>query len=399
MLTCEYCNSTLSNKTSLNYHLRTTKFCLKLRGIEPYPKYECESCGKKYTNKETRDKHQKLCKEKLIENNMVKVPDYKDWIFDPEGYRVYSDGRIYSKLNSKLMKTHMSNGKPAVTLRKIGDQKDTYLVSHMVATMFCINPDNKVCVVNLDKNPLNNDWKNLMWSTQEETGINRDNKSNCVKVYQILSENEIIEYNSITEASESTGVGHSEISACCRGKRKTTKDRNGNRCGWKYVEEPKKNSIPDDAVEIAGYPGYYITPTSDIYSSKSNKKLKQHINKSGYNVIRLRNGSQKEHFVHRLMAEAFIQDKPENYSDLHVNHKDKDRTNNNIENLEYVTAKENNNHAWGKKVYLYIDNKLIEKFDSIKDAADYEELSRSAMCDRIKLKIIKRNRLYTCDPL
>ena len=77
------------------------------------------------------------------------------------------------------------------------------------------------------------------------------------------------------------------------------------------------------------------------------KNLKQRITPFGYKTVLLsKNAKRKWHFVHRLMAEAFIPN-PDNL--LFVNHKDEDKLNNSLDNLEWCTAKYNSNYGTRNK--------------------------------------------------
>lgn len=75
--------------------------------------------------------------------------------------------------------------------------------------------------------------------------------------------------------------------------------------------------------------------------------LKSGITKAGYAIVVLSvNSKTKSKFVHRLVAEAFL----ENPNHLpEVNHKDENPLNNKLENLEWVSSKENNNYGNHKK--------------------------------------------------
>lgn len=91
---------------------------------------------------------------------------------------------------------------------------------------------------------------------------------------------------------------------------------------------------------------YYITEDGECYNSKRENFLKGQISNSGYLNYNLTfpDGRKKRLYAHRLVAQAYIfNDDPKNKKQ--VNHKDGNKLNNNINNLEWVTAEENSNHA------------------------------------------------------
>ena len=90
---------------------------------------------------------------------------------------------------------------------------------------------------------------------------------------------------------------------------------------------------------------YLITEEGDVYSRKFRKlkKMKQSRDSNGYKTINLwNNGKGKTYNVHRLVAETYILN-PDNLPE--VNHKDEDKTNNNVANLEWSTHADNIQHS------------------------------------------------------
>ena len=107
--------------------------------------------------------------------------------------------------------------------------------------------------------------------------------------------------------------------------------------------------------DIKGYPGYQISNFGRIWSNKSNRYLNPFLNNAGYRAINLIaiNGKRKGELIHRLVALAFI-DNPDKKPE--VNHKDRNKENNHVDNLEWVTHGENNtlekkgHYTWKKVV-------------------------------------------------
>lgn len=94
---------------------------------------------------------------------------------------------------------------------------------------------------------------------------------------------------------------------------------------------------------IDDFPDYLVSNMGYVYSNISHRKLKGTIDSDGYVIVGLfKNKKQTKKKVHRLVADAFI----ENPSDLQqVNHKDENPQNNNVENLEWCDCKYNINYG------------------------------------------------------
>ncbi len=129
---------------------------------------------------------------------------------------------------------------------------------------------------------------------------------------------------------------------------------------------------------------YEVSTLSNIRNKKTKLLLKPYTNKLGYKYVALINNNiRKSYSLHRLVALVFI---PNLENKAIVNHKDGNKQNPKLENLEWVNHSENSNHAVligkikTKSVIQYdlCKNKLNE-FNSIKEAATYLKISPSTV--------------------
>ena len=96
--------------------------------------------------------------------------------------------------------------------------------------------------------------------------------------------------------------------------------------------------------EAYGFDNYLCNEQGQIYSLISKKIMKTHNDKDGYQCLRMtvEKGKAVTVKAHRLIAQTFLPN-PENKP--FVNHKNGNKKDNTISNLEWCTAKENNTHA------------------------------------------------------
>jgi hypothetical protein len=97
--------------------------------------------------------------------------------------------------------------------------------------------------------------------------------------------------------------------------------------------------------------GYLINKEGEVKKQSNNKILKPQMSNSGYLFYNLKeNKKQKGRFLHRALAFAFI-DKESNKDT--INHKDGNKLNNSLDNLEWCTRGENNKHAYDTGLKKY----------------------------------------------
>jgi len=156
----------------------------------------------------------------------------------------------------------------------------------------------------------------------------------------------------------------------------------------------KSESIVEKWMPVKGYEGIYEISNNGLMKSKDRlvphylsgtqkikgAKMNPSKNIKGYLTVDLRkNGSRKFFTVHRLVAIHFLGEPPA--KDYTVNHIDGIKTNNSVENLEWMTLEENMKHAHknGLKFTKY-DDDVVFKIRKLHKETNLKQKEIGKMC-------------------
>lgn len=262
---------------------------------------------------------------------------------DIDLYEVSSMGNIRnSKRKTLLRKQLTGNGYERVTLRD-GDKYVGRDVHRLVAQAFIPNPHNKKTVNHKNKVRNDNRAENLEWATNSEQTLHARNTDN------------IIEYNRITLDYQEH---NDEI--------------------WK--------DIPNAKYEVSNY-GYI--------RNKQNGYIKTlTVDGRGYVYVNIHSKSRS---VHRLVAEVYLSDFT---SDCIINHKDGNKTNNHVTNLECTTQRMNVFHSYAnnlmpnkkksKVIQVDVQGQIIASFESLAEAEATTGINRGCIHHALHNKSVSK---------
>lgn len=308
-----------------------------------------------------------------------------------EKYEVSNSGKVRIKLSQHMMKPYMANNYMMCSFTNpITKNRDRILVHRLVAKAFISNPDKKKVVNHMDGNKMNNHANNLEWVTMSENtqhaintlGRAKSNKS----VYRIDDAGNKVKYESITVAAQNNNTTRENIKSCLRKKSQTAIGYKWEYCDimhtFKEVDLSQMKIIP-------GYNNYYVSRDGRVYGKSKRQFLKPNLGDGYPKIMLYENVKPKHKYIHVLVAELFI---PNPDKKKVVNHKDGNKMNNHVNNLEWATHSENTMHAHQtglinvfKKITIRTDDDGIEtEYGSLKEAASQNDISKSTISCAIK---------------
>jgi hypothetical protein len=265
------------------------------------------------------------------------------------------------------------------------DEIKNVSIHRLIAITWIPNPENKLTVNHINKIKTDNRVENLEWSTSSEQAIHRDlnikkeiHTSNKIWMCDKKTLEKIKCFDTLIDAAIFIGDKNymKNISACALNKIKSC-------YGYKWIYE----EILDIENEI-WTPLTYIGASNYLISNFGRVKNPYgRLNKPIINIYKIVSINSKNYYVHILVANVFIHINTD--KNLIVNHKDGDKLNNIVDNLEFITKKDNTLHSIKnglrkdirRIVHYNSDNYIINIYNSATEAAKFLNTSHKVVLD------------------
>lgn len=341
----------------------------------------------------------------------ITVQDNENWktVGSFPKYEVSNLGNIRNKFTLKnLSKNTLRDGyiRIGLCLEKDGKQKLNSL-HRVVAETFIPNPEKKKTVNHKNHDKLDNRVENLEWATSTEQNnhkrkVSQEKKKliSSRKVWRIdkITNEKLELYETMTDAAKwifdqnlTTSKEKQNITNICAVCRK----RRGYKTafGFKWAYDDISNDIyaneiwkPIPKHLINNVEGYHIS----CYGRVKNRtgRISNGYISNDYRIISVGKNSYK---LHRLVAQTFL---PNYFGKSIVNHKDLNKQNSSLYNLEWVTFSENSRHYHKKDIGIYKENttNVIKIVQTQIEAREYIKNEFNINIDRKKISTVLNNK-------
>jgi hypothetical protein len=317
-------------------------------------------------------------------------------------YSVSNLGNVMNTTTNRMLKPTLKGGYHLVSLVNTNGHKPNR-IHRLVAMAFIPNPENKAEVNHKNKIKTDNRLENLEWMTHLENMqhksiglVYKSNKHKPVFRHDKRNGSILQRFDSIEDAgvwatqnqfASNAHNGRNAIGNCLNGLSSSaygfawTYDEIQSEEGeeWREIDFTK---LFDEPNEIDASKHYFVSNLGRFRNSSGIIMADYKVNENGYIRVFV---FKKTFALHRLVAMTFL-DNPENKE--HVNHKDGEKLNNAVENLEWCTNQENQIHKFQaglgnnftRKIKQYdLEGNLIQKHDSITSAAKEVGVSKDSI--------------------
>lgn len=379
-----------------------------------------------YKNNNTRDN--------FVDNLEWKTEDKEIWVPLPvEGYEhLYKISNKARVLNLRFNKIKVLRrwGRNDVLAMRIPSQKKSvqYYIHNLVAAAFVEDttgdPANSV-VVHIDGDDFNNNSSNLKYIIDPNAIIGEIWKPVHIEEFKKLYE--VSDHGRVRNSKDLNMLNHelrhdkywvklfltntytltilqAKLVATAflenPNEHKIVLHKDGNAANTNVANlEWSDNSLPDEKwlpFASDGFRDLYEISNMGRVRNKETQCIIKQFDRSGYCRVTVSDTQDKTFSIHRIVALAFIGNPPSEECNL-VNHKDGDKANNHMDNLEWVTRSDNTKHSYevlGQKratksvICTNVETNEEITYTSIKEAATVHNFGRNVIAESINQNVI-----------